>query len=256
MKKILAFIALLGTIAVIAYGQNQKASETGVATGTVIPAGTVMPFAGSSAPSGWVLSYGQELSQTTYAKLYAVLGATYCTADHGGGCTGGFFRVPDLRGRVLAGKDNMGGTAASRLTSAGSIDGTVLGKAGGTQNHSIGSANLPTHTHAAGTLAVSIDHNHTATATDGTHTHVMPNVGTQNSSASYGTSAFVSANSNFASADMIGNATSTGSSHSHGISNYDVADRAVTNSTADGGFANNAIQNLQPTSVINYIIKI
>ena len=132
MKKILFFIALLGTIALIAYGQNQKASDQGVASGTAIPTGTIMAFAGSSAPTGWVLAYGQQVSQTgTYAKLYAAISTTYCTTDHGGTCTGGNFRIPDLRGRFLGGKDNMGGTAATRITSAKTIDGTVLGKGNG-----------------------------------------------------------------------------------------------------------------------------
>ena len=58
--------------------------------------------------------------------------------------------LPDLRGRVTAGKDNMGGTTASRLTSAGSgITGTTLGVAGGTETHTLtaGQSGLPSHSH-------------------------------------------------------------------------------------------------------------
>jgi hypothetical protein len=116
-----------------AFGQNQKSSTSGF----VIPVGTLMPYAGTTAPSGWVLAGGQEYSTTgTYAKLYAVIGLTYCTNDHGGGgaCAGSIFRLPDLRGRAISGKDNMNGIAANRITSAKTIDGTVLGKAGGGQN--------------------------------------------------------------------------------------------------------------------------
>lgn len=92
-----------------------------------VPAGSMTAFAGSSAPTGWLLSYGQEVSRSTYATLFAAIGTTYGTGD--GSTT---FNLPDLRGRTLAGKDNMGGSAASRLTSGASgVDGATLGAAGG-----------------------------------------------------------------------------------------------------------------------------
>jgi microcystin-dependent protein len=254
MKKFLAFIAVLGTIAVIAYGQNQKASDQGATTGTVIPAGTVMAFAGSTAPSGWVLSYGQELSQTTYAKLFAAIGSTYCTADHGGGCTGGFFRVPDLRGRTLAGKDNMGGTAANRLTSAVSLDGTVLGKAGGSQNRTIASSNLPTHTHGSGSYATSLSgtfgssgHKHqTPVGESGGFVSIYPWYGTSGTTGTTGIHAIQTGtgNTNILLTNTPDSTASLSGSNS------------VTGSSSDGGFANTAIQTVQPVNIINYIIKL
>jgi len=58
------------------------------------------------------------------------------------------FNVPDLRGRAGVGRDNMGGTAASRITTAGSgIAGDNLGDAGGTQTHTLTTAQLAAHTH-------------------------------------------------------------------------------------------------------------
>jgi microcystin-dependent protein len=135
----------------------------------MVPTGAILPYAGSTAPTGWVFAYGQEVSQIgTYANLYAVLQSTYCTADHGGACGVGNFRLPDMRGRGAFGKDNMGGTAASRITAAQTIDGTVLGKAGGVQNQILETANLPTHTHTFGTIAGSIsasnfEHSHSLT---------------------------------------------------------------------------------------------
>lgn len=108
--------------------------------------GTVFPFAGSAAPSGWLLCYGQAVSRTTYANLYAVIGTTYGAGD--GSTT---FNLPDLRGRVAAGKDNMGGTAAGRLTNSGTgnpgIDGSTLGAAGGADRHQLTAAQMPSHTH-------------------------------------------------------------------------------------------------------------
>ena len=108
--------------------------------------GTVLPFAGSTSPSGWLLCYGQAVSRTTYANLFAVIGTTYGVGD--GSTT---FTLPDLRGRVAAGKDNMGGSAASRLTNSGTgnpgIAGTALGAVGGVDRHTITVAQMPTHAH-------------------------------------------------------------------------------------------------------------
>lgn len=108
-----------------------------------IPTGALTPFAGSSAPTGWLLCYGQAVSRTTYADLFAVIGTTYGSGD--GSTT---FSLPDMRGRVAAGRDNMGGTTAGRITSAGSgIVGTTLGAAGGAQTHTLTTAQIPSHTH-------------------------------------------------------------------------------------------------------------
>ena len=62
-------------------------------------------------PDGWLVSAGQALSRERYAELYALWGTTFGAGD--GSTT---FNVPDLRGRVLAGKDNMGGTSANNIT--------------------------------------------------------------------------------------------------------------------------------------------
>ena len=116
------------------------------ALSSIIPAGAVMDYAGSTAPTGWLLCAGQAVSRTTYAALFAAIGTTFGT---GNGST--TFNLPDLRGRVSAGKDDMGGTAANRLTSGGSgITGTTLGASGGTQTHTLSTAEIPAHTHTGG----------------------------------------------------------------------------------------------------------
>lgn len=109
------------------------------APGGLAPAGVVLPFAGASAPTGWLLCFGQTVSRTTYAALFTALGTAYGAGD--GSTT---FALPDLRGRIPGGKDNMGGSAASRLTTAGSgVDGTTLGAAGGAQTHTLTNGQLP-----------------------------------------------------------------------------------------------------------------
>jgi microcystin-dependent protein len=101
------------------------------------PAGAIEAYAGSTAPTGWLLAYGQAVSRTTYANLFAVLSTTYGSGD--GSTT---FNLPDLRGRAIAGVDNMGGTDAGRL----SISNT-LGTATGAETHTLSSAEMPSHRH-------------------------------------------------------------------------------------------------------------
>lgn len=60
--------------------------------------GTILPFAGSTAPSGSLMCHGQEVSRTTYSRLYSVIGTTW-----GSGNGSSTFNVPDLRGAFLRG---------------------------------------------------------------------------------------------------------------------------------------------------------
>jgi microcystin-dependent protein len=75
--------------------------------GSLVPTGTVFAFAGSTAPSGWLVCDGTAYSQTTYSSLFAVLGSTYNTQTNPttnaawATPTGGTFRVPDYRGIFL-----------------------------------------------------------------------------------------------------------------------------------------------------------
>jgi microcystin-dependent protein len=94
-----------------------------------VPVGSITAFAGSAAPANWLLCYGQAVSRIQYAGLFLTLGTTYGSGD--GSTT---FNLPDLRGRVPAGKDDMGGTAAGLLTVAGSgTPGTTLGGTNGSE---------------------------------------------------------------------------------------------------------------------------
>lgn len=122
------------TIAALNQGQN--------------PPGTVLPYAGATAPAGYLLCYGQAVSQTTYAALYAIIGHTF-GADPGGGN----FILPDLRGRVPLGKDNMGGSSANRITDT---EADTVGSAAGSESHlhatgdvtlTAAQSGLPAHSH-------------------------------------------------------------------------------------------------------------
>jgi len=173
--------------------------------------GVVWPYAGTTAPTGWLLCAGQAVSRTTFAPLFAVIGTTYGAGD---GTT--TFNVPDLRGRVPAGKDDMNGTAANRITNAiAGFIGTVLGAFGGDQNMH--------------------QHTHTATVNDPGHSHFMPNTQPTTGPGGYpsiGGRSWVP-----------GDATNATESKTTGIT--------VTNANAGTGNS----QNVQPTIILNYIIK-
>lgn len=116
-----------------------------------IPVGSTVQYAGSTPPSKWLLCYGQQISRSTYSDLFTMIGTAF---GAGNGTT--TFNLPDCRGRSIAGKDDMGGSNAARLSS---ITATVLGAVGGEEDHTLTAAECPTLT---GT-----------TSTDGAHTHTL-----------------------------------------------------------------------------------
>jgi microcystin-dependent protein len=125
--------------------------------------GEVVPFAGTTAPAGSLLCYGQTVSRTTYAGLFAVIGTTY-----GGGDGSTTFSLPDLRGRVVAGKSDMGGSDAGILSGGG-----VLNAALGSQAN-VATTNVSGAT--AGSLSVSVSG---ATAGAGSATTAQSGGGTE-----------------------------------------------------------------------------
>ena len=112
------------------------------------PVGAMMDFAGSVEPSGWVFCFGQAYPRAgAMAQLFSVIGTTWGAPD------GSSFNVPDFRGRTRAGKDDMGGTAANRLTSAWGVNGAVLGANGGSESIVLTVPQIPSHTHSYTTLS-------------------------------------------------------------------------------------------------------
>ncbi len=191
-----------------------------------IPVGTSVEYGGHTAPPGWLLKYGQNVSRTTYAALFAATckqatvtapvaspgvinwtahghkandpvsftttgtlptgltaGTTYYLiatglatdsfrlsatvggaainftgstsgvhtglyAPHGRGDGSTTFGIEDDRGRVTAGRDDMGSTAANRLSGqSGGVDGKTLGAVGGAERHQLVVGELASHVH-------------------------------------------------------------------------------------------------------------
>tara|TARA_R100001143_G_scaffold61749_1_gene63335 strand:- start:53 stop:1150 length:1098 start_codon:yes stop_codon:yes gene_type:complete len=116
---------------------------SGVNLTGIVPSGSIFSYAGASAPSGYILCFGQAISRSTYSDLFTAIGTTYGTGD--GSST---FNLPDLRGRTVAGQDDMGGSSADRLTGqTGGVNGDTLGGTGGAETHTLSAAELAAHSH-------------------------------------------------------------------------------------------------------------
>jgi microcystin-dependent protein len=90
-----------------------------------VPVGTVLPYAGGSAPTGFLLCDGASKLRADYAALFAAIGTTFGAAD------GTHFNVPDLRGRFPLG-----------------VNGShALASTGGAETHTLVTSEMPSHAH-------------------------------------------------------------------------------------------------------------
>lgn len=109
-----------------------------------------MPISGPGIPAGATVTAVTANTITISANATASAGGQpIVIAPWGVGDGSTTFNVPDRRGRVGAGRDDMGGTAASRLTTAGSgVNGLRLGASGGAETHTLTQTQMPAHNHA------------------------------------------------------------------------------------------------------------
>jgi microcystin-dependent protein len=187
-----------------------------------VPTGSVMPFAGTNIPSGWVLCDGatNTAANPLFSGLFASIGKTYGVGDG----TLLSFQVPDLRGRVVVGS-GQGVGLINRPLSAN------LGVENITQ--------VPNHTH-----PINLN-----TDLDGSHTHVIER--TSGVSLKWGDGGG-SSSDRIDSGDVTAGdpadvrARASGSAHSHHIS-------GATGYDPNGV---ESVDNLQPSLVLYYIIRL
>jgi microcystin-dependent protein len=281
--------------------QGEQGEPGSAGGGSAVETGTLVPYAGLSAPSGYLFANGASKSRTTYADLWAALhetidvatisvanpavvtcaghglvdgdavyfsttgalptglsaettyyvadattntfelaasvgGASIATTVAGsgthtlvnapwGGVTATNFALPDMRGRTFHGVDDMGVSAAGRLATYG----TVVGHGGGTETHALVTAELPSHSHGAGTLV---------TDDPGTHTHTIDGLNGLGAANELGAGSLAAAPSG------VTYTTGADGDHTHSLSG----------STASAG-SGSAHNNMAPNAKGNWIIK-
>ena len=196
----------------------------------VVPTGSLFPYAGSSAPTGYLLCDGSSVSSTNYLALHAVISNTYGGSAYTGG-SGLSFNLPDLRGRFPMGAGVGSGLNAS---GSGAISGTAQtartrGQWGGEETHLLSTSEMPSHNHNGATQGAG---SHYHTFGKPALSYVSPN-GTTTVSVPSGTM------HRFSDSDGT-NDTDTAANHTHTIDSQ------------GGGSRHNIVP---PFVVLNYIIK-
>jgi microcystin-dependent protein len=204
-----------------------------VGTGVgVVPAGTITAYAGSSAPSGWLLCDGSAISRTTYDDLFAIIGTAYGV---GNGST--TFNVPDIQGNYPRGKnaDALGDTGGEETIDVSHTH-TMTGHTHTGPSHT---HTGPSHTHTGPSHTHSMNHTH------GTHSVSLSSPGN---------------GVTFTNAGLSGDtgAEGTGATGAGGTGDTGASGTDVTGSTTDTMDSKLSVtQNiLDPYVVVNYIIKI
>lgn len=198
--------------------------------------GSIVMFAGSVAPQGWLFCDGSAVSRSQYSELFGVVDTTYGEGD--GSTT---FNLPDLRGRVMMGASN----------------GHPVASNGGEETHSLTENELPQHSHVVG------QHGHangiTITTPELTHTITQAAF---TYSAPGGTANFTTGSGSYSVTSYNGTtATNATRSANVAIANHAAADCTVNGSIDDcDAFSTNTAggveshDNMQPFITMNYII--
>ena len=181
------------------------------------PTGTIIPFAGANAPSGFLLCNGSSVSSSDYLALHSVISNTYGGTAYSGAAALNF-TLPDYRGRVLIGVGTGSGLTARTL------GGTV-----GTESHTVGSSNITQFS--TGGMSANSTHNHQI----GTNIFLR----------------YVGGGGNRG--DYQTNPNSwTGTANNDGVT---TASTSLTHTHTVGSASPTAISNLQPSIGVNYLIK-
>jgi microcystin-dependent protein len=107
----------------------------------VNPPGIILPYGGNTAPTGWLMCDGREYDQDEWKELFAAIGFNFKPESE---VQNNYFAVPDLRGRMPLGADNMGGTSAN-IVQSNSAD--VVGAKDGAETKTLDISQIPDHQH-------------------------------------------------------------------------------------------------------------
>jgi len=254
------------------------ADDNSAAGYPLVPVGTVVSFAGASAPEGWLMCDGSAVSRTTYANLWAVLSSTYGSGD--GSTT---FNLPNAKGRSIVGAGTGSGLTERTVSATGGAESvTLTGAQSGTSAHGHG------NTFSASTGTVSADHAHNAnhahtasSASAGSHYHFIGShehsykvasiatAGTNRNILTSTGSGAVTGGINSAEVGQFAGNSYTDGAHSHSITvdanNFNTGGITVNHihavtvsggvSTSTAANASEAHENMMPFLVLNYIIK-
>lgn len=213
------------------------------------PSGVVSDYAGSVAPTGYVLCDGAAYDSTNaaYSALFAAIGNTW-DAFNGQVAPGGvLFRVPKLGGMTT-----IGAGAAQVGTVATSL--RALAEVLGAESVALIEANLPPHAHAAGTLAAVSNTTGISIPSSGSHSH--ESVTALDDTGGGGVTGFdinnTGDNSGFDAAPML---FISGGAHTHTVTDGGHP-HTISGSTGSGAGASTAVANMQPSAAMNKIIKL
>jgi microcystin-dependent protein len=222
---------------------------------SALPTGSLLPYAGATAPSGYLLCDGSAYSRTTYANLFSAIGTTWGAGD---GLT--TFNVPDSRRRAIIGS---GGTVVSGLVS------NTTGSVGGEELHTTVVAEMPTHNHGItdpghNHTVTNPSHNHTLNdpshyhaVTDPGHYHIVPMSNTGNlgtSGAMHSDNQSSSENTATAYTGLTVNASLTGITLSAATQNTSLSS-ATTGITTNNNGSGAGHNTMQPSMVVTMCIK-
>jgi microcystin-dependent protein len=108
-------------VAILQTTADLSASQAVAGIAQLVPTGTVFTYAGSSAPTGWLLCDGSAVSRTTYAALFSLISTSYGSGD--GSTT---FNVPNTSGVFISGVGSQTISSISYSKTLAAIQGDTI----------------------------------------------------------------------------------------------------------------------------------